>query len=222
MGQDKDFSYHKAVAILATAFRILLRTKQLSNCAASFCSVLEINRPLSISNQCLAYRTISAGSRCSNAAGMLSDSPLLNGVRWQAITFMQAGSLFGAVIIAVWTVPKGLLFVAYYMSYMSAGVPGIYYSWFPELIPHDHEMRGFLTAFSNIFSYVNQIWVSDAVWRTAEAPRFRPGFIWASVFSAVLISLSIILHSLEVSDRKKREAEVGEIRQVDIETAIEK
>ena len=109
MGQDKDFSYHKAVAILATAFRILLRTKQLSNCAASFCSVLEINRPLSISNQCLAYRTISAGSRCSNAAGMLSDSPLLNGVRWQAITFMQAGSLFGAVIIAVWTIPKGLL-----------------------------------------------------------------------------------------------------------------
>jgi ACS family pantothenate transporter-like MFS transporter len=85
------------------------------------------------------------------AAGMLSDSLLLNGVRWQALTFMQAGSLFGAVIIAVWTVPKGLLFVAYYMSYMSAGVPGIYYSCFPELIPYDYEMRGFLTAFSNIF-----------------------------------------------------------------------
>jgi ACS family pantothenate transporter-like MFS transporter len=44
---------------------------------------------------------------------MLSDSPLLNGMRWQAITFMQAGSLFRAVIIAVWTVPKCLLFVAY-------------------------------------------------------------------------------------------------------------
>jgi hypothetical protein len=135
---------------------------------------------------------------------------------------MQAGSLFGAVIIAVWTVPKGLLFVAYYMSYMSAGVPGIYYSWFPELIPHDHEMRGFLTAFSNIFSYVNQIWVSDAVWRTIEAPRFRPGFIWASVFSVVLITLSLLLHFLEVRDRKKREAEAGDTSQVDIETATKK
>jgi ACS family pantothenate transporter-like MFS transporter len=154
------------------------------------------------------------------ATGMLSDSPLLNEVRWQALTFMQAGSLFGAVIIAVWTVPKGFLFVAYYMSYMSAGVPGIYYSWFPELIPHDHEMRGFLTAFSNIFSYVNQIWVSDAVWRTVESPRFRPGFIWASVFSVVLITLSILFHLLEVRDRKRREAETGETSQVDIETAV--
>jgi MFS transporter, ACS family, pantothenate transporter len=83
-------------------------------------------------------------------------------------------------------------------------------------------MRGFLTAFSNIFSYVNQIWVSDAVWITAEALRSRPGFIWASVFSVVLISLSIILHSLEVRDGKKREAEEGDTRQVDIETAIQK
>jgi hypothetical protein len=82
-------------------------------------------------------------------------------------------------------------------------------------------MRGFLTAFSNICSYVNQIWVSDAVWRTAEAPRFRPDFIWASVFS-VLASLNIILHFLEGRDGKKREVEAGDTSQADIETAIEK
>jgi ACS family pantothenate transporter-like MFS transporter len=109
------------------------------------------------------------------AAGMLTDSRLLNGRRWQAITFMQAGTFIGAVIIAAWNVPEGARFFAYYISYMCAGVPGVYYSWFPELMPHDHEMRGFLTAFSNIASYVNQIWVADAVWRTIEAPRFRPG-----------------------------------------------
>jgi ACS family pantothenate transporter-like MFS transporter len=89
------------------------------------------------------------------AAGMLSDSPLLNGRRWQAITFMQGGTLISAVIIAAWNVPKGARFFAFYITYSCAGVPGFYYSWFPELMPHDHEMRGFLTAFSNIASYAN-------------------------------------------------------------------
>jgi MFS transporter, ACS family, pantothenate transporter len=151
------------------------------------------------------------------AAGILSDSPLLNGRRWQAITVMQAGTLLGSVIIAIWSVPQGLLFFAYYISFMSAGVPGIYYSWFPDLMPHDHEMRGFLTAFSNIASYVNQIWVSDAVWRTAEAPRFRPGFIWVSVFCVVLIALSVLLQFLEKRDGKRRETVAREAEHVDIE-----
>jgi ACS family pantothenate transporter-like MFS transporter len=87
-------------------------------------------------------------------AGMLSDSPLLRGRRWQALTFMQLGSILGAIIIAVWSVPTGLLYFGFYTAFFSAGVPGIYYSWFPDLMPHDHEMRGFITAFSNMFSYI--------------------------------------------------------------------
>jgi MFS transporter, ACS family, pantothenate transporter len=155
------------------------------------------------------------------AAGMLSDSPLLNGRRWQAITFMQAGTFIGAVIIVAWNVPEGAKFFAYYISYMCAGVPGIYYSWFPELMPHDHEMRGFLTAFSNIASYVNQIWVADAVWRTVEAPRFKPGFIFATVMGVCMVALSIAVHHLQLRDMRKREKEAGEAARVDVEAPIE-
>jgi hypothetical protein len=56
------------------------------------------------------------------AAGMLSDSPLLRGKRWQAIV-MQAGTFFGAVVLAIWNVPRKLKYAAFYLSYMSAGVP---------------------------------------------------------------------------------------------------
>jgi len=155
------------------------------------------------------------------AAGMLSDSPLLNGRRWQAIALMQAGSFIGCVILAAWNVPEGARFFAYYISYMCAGVPGVYYSWFPELIPHDHEMRGFMTAFSNIVSYVNQIWVADAVWRTVEAPRFKPGFIFASVTGVCMIILSIGLHFLQVRDTKLRKKEAQEADRVDVEAPAE-
>lgn len=83
-------------------------------------------------------------------AGMLSDSPLLRGRRWQAISVMQGGTIFASIVLAVWNVPLGLKYFAFYIAYMSAGVPGLYYSWFPDLMPDDHEMRGFMTAFSNM------------------------------------------------------------------------
>jgi hypothetical protein len=154
------------------------------------------------------------------AAGMLSDSPLLKGRRWQAITLMQAGTFLGVIIIIVWNVSEGARFFAYYIIYMCAGVPGIYYSWFPDLMPHDHEMRGFLTAFSNIASYVNQIWVTDAVWRTVEAPRFKPGFTFAAVTGVCIVSLSIAVHYLQLRDTKIREREASGVAKVDIESPI--
>lgn len=138
-------------------------------------------------------------------AGTLSDSPLLKGRRWPAIIVMQAGTLFGTIILAVWNVPDRLRYVAYYMSYFCAGVPGPYYAWYSDLIPHDHEMRGFVIAASNMFSYIMSIWYTIAVWRTADAPRFHTGFIAASVLGGAMIGLCLILRLLQGRDERKRE-----------------
>jgi ACS family pantothenate transporter-like MFS transporter len=151
-------------------------------------------------------------------AGMLSDSPLLRGKRWQAITVMQGGTFFAAVVLAIWNVPRKLKFAAFYLSYCSAGVPGIWYAWYPDLIPHDHEMRGFVIASSNMFSYINQIWYSDAVWRTAEAPKFRPGWISAAIFGVAIVSTSLVVNWLEKRDERNRG--LGETRVDDIEAPI--
>ncbi|KAF1915282.1 major facilitator superfamily domain-containing protein [Ampelomyces quisqualis] len=133
-------------------------------------------------------------------AGMLSDSPLLKGRRWPAIIVMQAGTLFGVLILAVWNVPDTLKYVAYYFSYFCAGVPGPYYAWYSDLIPHDHEMRGFVIAASNMFSYIMSIWFTIAVWRTADAPRFQPGFTAAATLGGAMIMLTFILRLLQKRD----------------------
>jgi len=137
-------------------------------------------------------------------AGMLSDSKLLRGNRWQAILVMQAGTFFGVVVLAIWNVPRNLKFAAFYLSYFSAGVPGIWYAWYPDLIPHDHEMRGFLIAASNICGYINSIWYSDAVWRTVEAPNFRPGWVAASSFGVAIVLTTLLTHILGIRDERKR------------------
>ena len=137
-------------------------------------------------------------------AGMLSDSPLLKGKRWPAIIVMQLVTVFGAIIIAVWRVPDTLKYVAYYLTYFCAGVPGPYFAWFSDLIPHDHEMRGFVIAASNMFSYTMRIWWQLAIWRTVEAPRFKAGFIGASCTGVALVILSIVLQLVQERDEKKR------------------
>ncbi|KAF2811303.1 MFS general substrate transporter [Mytilinidion resinicola] len=137
-------------------------------------------------------------------AGMVSDSPLLKGRRAEAMSAMILGTFFSVITLAVWDVSHDLRFAAYYLAYTGSGLAGLYFSWFPELIPHDHEMRGFMIAVSNMFSYIQSIWISDVVWRTADAPRFHRGFIAASVFCAALVLLTILLRVLELRDVRKR------------------
>ncbi|KAM3083054.1 hypothetical protein ACMFMF_002704 [Clarireedia jacksonii] len=137
-------------------------------------------------------------------AAMLSDSPLFRGKRWQVIILMQLGTLFSCIVLAVWSVPIKLKFVAFYLAYFSAGVPGLWFAWYPDLMSHDHEMRGFVIASSNICGYVNQIWYSDAVWRTVEAPMFRQGWIAAAVFGTAVMGWVMLCRALEGSHGKRR------------------
>lgn len=143
---------------------------------------------------------------------MLSDSPLLKGRRWPVILVMQAGTLFGVLTLAIWHVPERLKYVAYFFSYFAAGVPGPYYAWYSDLIPHDHEMRGFIIAASNMFSYIMSIWYSIAVWRTVDAPRFKAGFIAASVLGMAMMLLTLALRAFQKRDDEKRAAK-GETTQ---------
>ncbi|KIX06837.1 uncharacterized protein Z518_04813 [Rhinocladiella mackenziei CBS 650.93] len=137
-------------------------------------------------------------------AGIISDSSLLRGKRWQTLIAMQVPTIFGCIVLAVWNVPVGLKYTAYYLTYSCAGVPGIYYAWYSELIPHDHEMGGFVIAWSNMFSYIQSIWWTLTVWRTILAPRFHAAFVGATCLGIALCLLSILLRILQERDRKKR------------------
>ncbi|KAK4934643.1 hypothetical protein LTR10_024146 [Elasticomyces elasticus] len=137
-------------------------------------------------------------------AGMISDSPLLRGKRWQTIIAMQVPTIMGCIVLAVWDVPIGLKYTACYLTYTCAGVPGIYYAYYSDLMAHDHEMRGFLIAASNMFSYIQSIWWTLTVWRTTLGPRFHAAFIGASCTGVGLCILAVVLRFLEVHDQRTR------------------
>lgn len=69
-------------------------------------------------------------------------------------------------------------------------------------------MRGFVIASSNMFSYIHQIWWTDAVWRTQDAPRFKDGFTGAAAAGGALALCCLLVRWLEVRDGKRRLREV--------------
>ncbi|EED13095.1 allantoate permease, putative [Talaromyces stipitatus ATCC 10500] len=114
-------------------------------------------------------------------AGVISDSPLLRGRRWQTLIAMQIPTIFACIVLAVWDVPIGLKYAAYYLTFTAAGVPGIYYA-----------------------CYIQSIWWTLTVWRTVLAPRFHAAFIGASCLGVTLCVLAVVLRLLEKHDIKKR------------------
>lgn len=59
------------------------------------------------------------------------------------------------------------------------------------------------------------IWYTTAVWRTIDAPRFKPGFIAASVLGVAMVALSLALRLLQKRDEKKRARENDGVRDVE-------
>lgn len=151
-------------------------------------------------------------------AGMLSDSPLLRGKRWQMLVIMQSGTILGCIILSIWNVPIGLKYFAFYISFAAAGVPGIYYAWYVDLIPHDHEMRGFVIAASNMFSFIQSIWYTNAVWRTIHAPRFHAAFTACASIGSALILFALLVRWLQHRDEKTRAIERQGL--TDVETPV--
>ncbi|RVX68883.1 hypothetical protein B0A52_07538 [Exophiala mesophila] len=138
-------------------------------------------------------------------AGAISDSPLLGGRRWPVLIAMQVPTIIGCLLIVIWNISDSSKLFAYYISWACVGTPGIYYAWYPDLIPHDHEMRGFVVAVSNTFSHIQSIWFTLTVWRTVDAPKFHKAFVAAMTLGFVLIGYVFLLRGLELRDRRIRQ-----------------
>lgn len=121
---------------------------------------------------------------------------------WLVAIVMQTGTLCSAAVLLVWNVSTTCKYGAYLFSYMGSGVPALYLAWFPDLIPDDHETRGFVVALSNTFSCIMSIWFVDVCWRTSESPRYTRGFAAICGSSVGVMALVWILHYLQCHRRQ--------------------
>ncbi|PPJ52275.1 hypothetical protein CBER1_10276 [Cercospora berteroae] len=101
----------------------------------------------------------------------------------QRAAWMSVSTFFGllySIILAIWTVPSGLKWFAFFIYRMSVPYGPISMSWANEICGADAEERSIVLGLMNSFGYAFNAWLPLLTYPQVDAPVFRKGFIWST------------------------------------------
>lgn len=79
---------------------------------------------------------------------------------------------FAAIVLAIWNVPDGLKFFAFFLSGTAHAIAAIIYSWANEICAADAEERAIVIAAMNTLGNSFGAWITLFVWKTTDASRY--------------------------------------------------
>jgi len=136
--------------------------------------------------------------------GWLSDGPF-RGARWP---FIYAG----AVLTLIFTVLMRQMplyenihgrKVVFWLSQLGFGAGPLILSWINEICSGDTEKRALLVAIGNDLAYVVQAVAPNFVWKTADFPAAKKGYLWCIVLQILLVIVTATIQLLLWRDKKK-------------------
>lgn len=109
------------------------------------------------------------------------------------LVIMFTAVSFSCIVLAVWDIPRGLHWFAYYGIGvpLSFGQPMIF-SWVNRSLAHDDMKRNFVVVITNTLAYVTGAWVPVLTFNQTQAPRFYIGFSYTATLSAFGVVLTFI------------------------------
>ncbi|KAK9464257.1 major facilitator superfamily domain-containing protein [Lipomyces arxii] len=112
--------------------------------------------------------------------------------RWQLFAVAVFFTVLGNFLLAIWDIPDGAKFFAYYIPGFGGPYWGLVMSWAEEVMYDDAELRGFYPAFANAVYYAMGAWIPNVVFPNPDAPEFIPthGY-WVAFAVMMVIVLSI-------------------------------
>ncbi|KAK9477381.1 major facilitator superfamily domain-containing protein [Lipomyces japonicus] len=113
--------------------------------------------------------------------------------RWFFLCLAQAVNFTGLVILAVWNVPDSAKWYAFMVQYAAWSMSSVLYGWVNDILRHDNEYRSILITGMTIFATQSTAWTPLIFWKTTAAPRYRTGYIYASVISFCLIIWTFVV-----------------------------
>ena len=105
--------------------------------------------------------------------GALDDAYDLRTVLISLTAFLNA---FAAIVLAIWNVPDGLKFFAFFLSGTADAIAAIIYSWANEICAADAEERAIVIAAMNTVGNTFGAWIPLFVWKTTDASRYLIGY----------------------------------------------
>ncbi|KAH3676238.1 hypothetical protein WICMUC_002115 [Wickerhamomyces mucosus] len=123
------------------------------------------------------------------------------------LVIMYTFVMFSAISLAIWDIPKGL----HWFAYFGIGIPLAYgqsmiYSWINTTLAHDDMKRNFIVVCTNTLAYITTAFVPLLTYNQKKAPRFHIGFRYTASIAGLGIFLTLVTNFLLRRDSNRERA----------------
>ncbi|RDW64814.1 hypothetical protein BP6252_10465 [Coleophoma cylindrospora] len=119
--------------------------------------------------------------------------------------------LLAALLLAIWTIPAGLKWFAFFIGRSSVAYGPLSMSWANEICSGDAEERALVLGIMNAAGYAVHTWLPLLTYPTTDSPRFRKGFTFTTVAFVAQFGITGLVAFLQRREAKsKGKSEEGE------------
>ncbi|CAG7974748.1 unnamed protein product [Penicillium salamii] len=120
---------------------------------------------------------------------------------WIAVTALL--NIFACIVLAIWNVPVGLKFFAFFLSGTADGIAAIIYAWANEICSHSAEERAIVISAMNTIGNTFGAWIPLFVWKTVDAPRYLIGYNWTIALDVCMLAMLAVLVQFWAREKKR-------------------
>lgn len=120
---------------------------------------------------------------------------------------MSVSTFFGfltALCLAIWTIPVGLKWFAFFMQRAAVPYGPLSMSWANEICGADAEERAVVLGIMNASGYAFNAWLPLLTYPTLDSPRFRKGFVFTTAAYAAQAVITWVVWYLARRDRQRK------------------
>ncbi|KAJ5679375.1 hypothetical protein N7462_007619 [Penicillium macrosclerotiorum] len=111
-------------------------------------------------------------------------------------------NIFACVVLAIWNVPVGLKFFAFFLSGTADGIAAIIYAWANEICAHSSEERAVVISAMNTIGNTFGAWLPLFMWKTVDAPRYLIGYNWTIALDVCMLIMLFVLQHFWTREQK--------------------
>lgn len=130
-------------------------------------------------------------------------------------------NIFASVVLAIWNVPVGLKFFAFFLSGSADGIAAFIYAWANEICSGDAEERAIVISSINTIGNTFGAWLLLlrvnfkchgsvafrltfvlSVWKTVDTPRYLIGYNWTIALDLCMLGMLFVLRSFWKREQK--------------------
>ncbi|KAL6705102.1 hypothetical protein ACN47E_007361 [Coniothyrium glycines] len=112
--------------------------------------------------------------------------------------------LFSVLCLAIWTIPAGLKWLAFFLQRAAVPYGPLSMSWANEICGSDAEERAIVIGIMNSMGYAFNAWIPLLTYPATDSPKFRKGFIYSVCAFVAQGMITATVAYMQKRDAKKK------------------